>query len=319
MGTFFVLFVVNFIVLISWQLVAPLEWTRVDRDSTDVFDRAVESYALCTNDDAIPFVIVLVILNIVILIVANWWAYQARNIETEYHESRYIGIAMASILQAWGMGIPILIVVWDNPQAKFFVEAGIIFVTAMAVQLLIFIPKILAVRADRLQDKLEKESNPNATISPQDPIKDDFEEHLRVKSADGDVDNEGSMRDYSELLRTLPGAEDEEAVSVDSDDPIDKSPSLESTPIEENRNPIPDGSPSAREMMRSTIRGSFVDSLSKSMPMMRFSAGALALHGDGNDANIAGPVGGIRVTHNPRVSCAKFICIFLFYPFEECR
>jgi hypothetical protein len=58
---------------------------------------------------------------------------------------------MASILQAWCMGIPILIVVWDNPQAKFFVEAGIIFVSALVVLLLVFVPKMSAIRADHKQ------------------------------------------------------------------------------------------------------------------------------------------------------------------------
>ena len=101
-----------------------MEWHRVPRDATDIFDRPVESYGNCSNADALPFAIALLILNISILIMANWWAYQSRNIETEYHESRYIGITMASILQAWCMGIPILIVVWENPQAKFFVESG---------------------------------------------------------------------------------------------------------------------------------------------------------------------------------------------------
>jgi hypothetical protein len=148
LGVFSLLFGVNLFVLIPWTLVAPLEWHRLPRDSTDIFNRVVDSYGTCSNEDALPFVIVVLILNIAIVIIANWWAYQARNIETEYHESRYIGISMASILQAWCMGIPILIVVWDNPQAKFFVEAGIIFVTALAVLLLVFVPKMSSIRAD---------------------------------------------------------------------------------------------------------------------------------------------------------------------------
>lgn len=47
------------------------------------------------------------------------------------------------------MGIPILIVVWDTPQAKFFVETGIIFVTSLAFLLLIYVPKIMASITDR--------------------------------------------------------------------------------------------------------------------------------------------------------------------------
>ena len=145
------LYSLNLIVMIPWTLVAPFEWKRVPGDATDIFDRTVESYGICSNPDALPFAIAILILNISILIVANWWAYQSRNIETEYHESRYIGITMASILQAWCMGIPIFIVVWENPQAKFFVESGIIFVTSLSFLLLVFVPKVFAIRADLIK------------------------------------------------------------------------------------------------------------------------------------------------------------------------
>ena len=149
--TLAVLYTLNMVVLLVWTFLSPLEWNRIFRDSTDMFDRPFESYGICSNSDALPYVAVILVLDISILIAANWWAYQSRNIETEYHESRYVGISMASILQAWCMGIPILIVVWDNPQAKFFVQAGIVFVTALAVLLLIFVPKMLSIHNDRVK------------------------------------------------------------------------------------------------------------------------------------------------------------------------
>jgi hypothetical protein len=46
------------------------------------------------------------------------------------------------------MGIPIMVVVKDSPQASFFVEVGIIFVTCSAILLLIFIPKMLSERGE---------------------------------------------------------------------------------------------------------------------------------------------------------------------------
>jgi hypothetical protein len=302
LGTFFVLFIANFIVMINWQLVAPLEWTRVDRDSTDVFDRAVESYGLCTNDGALPFVVVIVIMNIGALIVANWWAYQARNIETEYHESRYIGIAMASILQAWGMGIPILIVVWDNPQAKFFVEAGIIFVTALAVQLLIFVPKVLAVRNDRIKDAEEEKRHTAATTttSTTQDRKKEFEVPSRSKSVEGDSDKEDSVADYAEILQASQDIS-AAAAALEAEGNRGSSDSNESISMEENAHAQGLESQSPNGSKRSALRGSFVDSLAKSM---RFSSGALSLSGDGGDGSFTDSVGGIRVMHNPRVSYA---------------
>ncbi|CAB9520190.1 acid type B receptor subunit 2 [Seminavis robusta] len=148
-GTLAFLLAINMIILTCWTVLNPREWTRTQKDATDVFDRAVESYGSCTGDDSLPYVIILLVVNFLFLIVGNWWAYQSRNIETEYLESRYIGISMAAVLQAWCMGIPILIVVWDTPQAKFFVETGIIFVTSLAFLLLIYVPKVMASIADR--------------------------------------------------------------------------------------------------------------------------------------------------------------------------
>lgn len=153
------LLVVNVALLLSWTLVSPLEWKRFDKDSKDAFDRTTETYATCTSDKSLPFVIVIIVVNLGALLLANFQAYQARDIQTEYQESRYVAISMASILQAWCMGIPIMIVVKEAPQAKFFVEAGIIFVTCTAVLLLVFTPKLLAVRSDRRKEEEERRRN----------------------------------------------------------------------------------------------------------------------------------------------------------------
>mmetsp|Transcript_35922 Transcript_35922/g.66177 ORF Transcript_35922/g.66177 Transcript_35922/m.66177 type:complete len:1120 (-) Transcript_35922:228-3587(-) len=153
------LLVINVALLLSWTLVSPLEWERFDKDSKDQFDRTTETYATCTSEKSLPFVIVIIVVNLGALLVANFQAYQARDIQTEYQESRYVAISMASILQAWCMGIPIMIVVKDAPQAKFFVEAGIIFVTCTAVLLLVFTPKLLAVRSDRRKEEEERRRN----------------------------------------------------------------------------------------------------------------------------------------------------------------
>jgi 7 transmembrane sweet-taste receptor of 3 GCPR len=155
---FGILFSLNFVVLLTWTLVSPLEWTRTPLESTDIFDRAVASYGSCSNEDALPFYIVMVVINVGFLILANWWAFESRNIETEYRESRYIAVSLASVLQAWCMGVPIMIVVQEYPSAKFFVEAGIVFVTALAVLLLVYVPKALAIHADHIQ-RMNKHSS----------------------------------------------------------------------------------------------------------------------------------------------------------------
>ena len=54
------------------------------------------------------------------------------------------------------MGVPIVFVVEESPKAKFFVYAAIIFVTCGVVQLLVFVPKMIAVREEFKHDEEER-------------------------------------------------------------------------------------------------------------------------------------------------------------------
>jgi hypothetical protein len=178
-GTFAWMVSINLIVMITWTLVSPLEWSRVKGEERDVFERLFQSYGTCESDDSVVFVVLIIVTNVIFLILGNWWNYISRNIETEYGESRYIGISMAATLQAWGMGIPILVVVWDNPQARFFVESGIIFVTSLAFLATVYLPKVLALRADRAKTndgKTEAFSNYQARAKQPNHYEDEEEE-----------------------------------------------------------------------------------------------------------------------------------------------
>jgi 7 transmembrane sweet-taste receptor of 3 GCPR len=149
MKSVFVQVCVNVILLLSWNFVAPLEWTRVAKDATDNFDRSLASYANCTaSESSRAFAIVILVVNMGFLIIGTFWAYKSRNITTEYNESLYIGLCIVALLQSWTIGLPILIVVRDNPTASFYVQSGLIFVTSISVVGFIFIPKLIAVRKD---------------------------------------------------------------------------------------------------------------------------------------------------------------------------
>ncbi len=150
--------VVNCAIVIPWLVTAPLQWHRKLGTATDIFGRVVESYGFCSSVQALPFGIVVLVLNHGVLIFFTAKAFFSRHIETEYLESRYIGVCLASVLQAWLMGIPILVVVWSNSKARFFVETGIVFVTSQSVLLLIYIPKMLAVKKDRILELAQQKT-----------------------------------------------------------------------------------------------------------------------------------------------------------------
>jgi 7 transmembrane sweet-taste receptor of 3 GCPR len=147
---------VNFVLLLLWNLIAPLEWIRVPKDATDNFDRPLESIASCaTNGQSLTFAIVILVVNLSFLILGTFWAYKCRNIATEYNESIYVGLCIVALLQTWTIGLPILVVVRDNPSVSFYVQSGLIFVTSLMAIGFNFVPKAFAARKDFANSRKE--------------------------------------------------------------------------------------------------------------------------------------------------------------------
>eukprot|EP00545_Synedropsis_sp_CCMP1620_P011930 CAMPEP_0119026112 /NCGR_PEP_ID=MMETSP1176-20130426/34875_1 /TAXON_ID=265551 /ORGANISM="Synedropsis recta cf, Strain CCMP1620" /LENGTH=354 /DNA_ID=CAMNT_0006981769 /DNA_START=1 /DNA_END=1065 /DNA_ORIENTATION=- len=136
----------NVLVLSVWTALSPMEYTRQPHEGTDDWNRVISTYGSCHSDGALPYWIVLGVMNFALLVIANVQAYRARSIQSEFSESRYIGIVMASMLQTCLIGVPIAFLVNDNPQARYIVVTFMIFLNCMAVLLLIFIPKVTAVQ-----------------------------------------------------------------------------------------------------------------------------------------------------------------------------
>jgi hypothetical protein len=98
---------------------------------------------------------------------SSWQAYKARNVNVEFQESKYIGLANARMLQAYlskisfmighffsltfGLtwlstqpfivGIPMIAFIKENLSAMFIVVSLLILITGTAVMLLLFVPK----------------------------------------------------------------------------------------------------------------------------------------------------------------------------------
>ena len=131
---------------ICWTALAPLRFVRNDHHGTDLWYRVISTYGSCVAHEhisSVPFVALLTIANLGALVILNVQAYKTRSINTEYSESKYIVIVVASMAQAGFIGIPLLFLVGEEPQATFVVRVLLIFVTCSAILCLIFIPKIL--------------------------------------------------------------------------------------------------------------------------------------------------------------------------------
>jgi len=160
-GPYLALLCVNVIVLACWTAIAPLVYDRFYHAGTDSWNRPISSYGLChSGGDAkggfAPYLIIIAVVNVGVLVLANMQAYQARSIRTEFSESKYINIIMASMLQAFVIGFPVILLVWDLPQVYFVVMVCLISVICLAVLLFMFVPKVLFLK-EKTKEKKRKD------------------------------------------------------------------------------------------------------------------------------------------------------------------
>lgn len=150
--------VLNGALLVTWTLADPVYWERVAAGRTQ--DGQLESFGRCVSSGRLSDVMfaLLVTINVLALLMANVLAYQTRNLKVSYEESKYVNLALFSILEALLIGVPILTLV-DDPEASYMVRSLLVFVLCMAVLLFMFIPKFwksseisLKSMTDRMQD-----------------------------------------------------------------------------------------------------------------------------------------------------------------------
>ena len=129
----FALLFLNILVLALWTGLSPLTWGREDVS-------LVESVGQCQTDGSLPYVVVLAVLDLGAMIFSLYQAYHARKISLEFAESSYIATAIASILLVCFVGIPVILLT-NQPSARFFVFSCINFVICVSLLLFIFVPK----------------------------------------------------------------------------------------------------------------------------------------------------------------------------------
>lgn len=148
---FFVLFTLNFVILISWTVVDPLRWTRINGISLDQYGRAVESYATCQSEDQqlqILFYVLIAIVDITSILFANIANYRSRHISKDLHEAGAITLSAAIMLEATLIGLPALLVVSDKPTSSFIMRSVLVTIFCAAILLPLFLPKIIQSRKE---------------------------------------------------------------------------------------------------------------------------------------------------------------------------
>lgn len=143
---FLVLMIANFAIMLAFTLHAPLVWERQLVANYDKYGRSVESVGWCvpsnTRNTTIYLVFVVAI-NISVLLFANYQAYIARDLPSEFSESTFIAVAMGSLLEVFILGIPVLFVSSSDPSMSFLIRSILAAVTSLSALLPIFLPKYI--------------------------------------------------------------------------------------------------------------------------------------------------------------------------------
>jgi gamma-aminobutyric acid type B receptor len=151
---FAALFLLNVILLSVWTATDPLVWQRISIDD-------LNTYGTCKPMDGTPAKVLgsfLCMVNLGALLLAEIQAYKARNISDHLSESKYLGLATICMFQMFIIGVPIMFLVQESPEAKYFVFSGIIFLICATMLLLIFVPKIILHRTASTRRPTARES-----------------------------------------------------------------------------------------------------------------------------------------------------------------
>lgn len=135
----------DIIILTTWTVFDPLQWRRseVSTSFEDTGVVTVNTVGKCESTYLFYFLGALIAVHVGLMIVTNILLYKVRNIGARYQEQKYIALASIYICELLLLGVPILIAVQDSTSARYFVIAGVIFLTDTGTCALIFLPKIM--------------------------------------------------------------------------------------------------------------------------------------------------------------------------------
>jgi len=143
---FFIFFGIDFIILSIWTIFDPLQWVRVPVHNEDLYSHNMveeSTLGLCVSDNSGWYIGVLLVFNFAILLLSLVQSYECRRITTEYSESTWITVSIATTAQAWAIGLPLVILLDHNPRTFFILKSCTVLCTTFAILLLIFVPKMI--------------------------------------------------------------------------------------------------------------------------------------------------------------------------------
>jgi len=150
------IFLWNGILLGLWTYLDPLKWQR--RENTvngPVFPLpygTLETFGSCRSDNIRyhGFAIALYVYNLLLCFVAMIEALRCRLLVLEYHQMQWLQLSILPFFEAWLVGGPVLLLVYERPTIQYVLFLAIIASSSIAAAFVIFAPKEWYVRKSNL-------------------------------------------------------------------------------------------------------------------------------------------------------------------------
>ncbi|GBG27239.1 Metabotropic glutamate receptor-like protein E [Hondaea fermentalgiana] len=190
-------------ILTLWFSLDPMYYERrVDPIysgvEVDSYGNLLESYGLCTDHRGLSTIFLAIVFckNGLKFAGTTYMAYKCRHVDKQFQESAYIFMAVASMLQLYTLGVPIMFAIeLKQTTVRFLVFGGLIVINNFVLAALVMVPKIRLVRqrAERVVQKSKQVTGHEATATSQ-AIKND-------KFVVSDEGNDVNGFDFARALR----------------------------------------------------------------------------------------------------------------------
>jgi len=132
---------VNIIMLSLMTTLAPITFEDF-LTNEDIFGRPTEEFRYCDYTNARPYIYAIFGVNFAMVFLAFFQAWRARNLSTEFAESRYINNALLISLVVLLCSVSVMYLTQQNPDVDTFISTVLVSVISSTVLCFIFVPKI---------------------------------------------------------------------------------------------------------------------------------------------------------------------------------
>ncbi|XP_013399006.1 gamma-aminobutyric acid type B receptor subunit 1 isoform X2 [Lingula anatina] len=154
-----VLLVIDILMLIIWQLTDPLvvkdRLLPESRDGAKMV-RYQTLYRQCHSGSAMGWAIAFIVYKGLLLLVSVClvWPTWVMSMKRDAGDSSQVGLAMVIIALATVVGVPVGVLVQEEPNVNFGVIAGFTLFAIIATVLLLLIPKLIALKRGEMEPSL---------------------------------------------------------------------------------------------------------------------------------------------------------------------